>query len=184
MNAIKTIDEATKLNIALAAFKNPEATIKGLSAKFGVSESTVRRAKTAFWDEAKKIVEAEKKPAAKASANTPPLVKGTATTVAVLPAPTPKTTPLVNTQATAPAAPEEKGPRGFRPRNGRMDCIRKAGNELGLDAPTADLYTRANELAAEMGAEPIKKSSFYVLICEVRRDAKAAAAAQAADAGA
>lgn len=58
-----------------------------------------------------------------------------------------------------------------------MDCIRTAGNELGLDAPTADLYTRANELAAEMGAEPIKKSAFYVLICEVRRDAKKAAAA-------
>lgn len=181
MNAIKTIDDKIKLDIALAAIKNPEATIKGLSAKFGVSESTVRRAKTAYWDEAKKIVEAEKKPAVKVKPTTAPLVKPAATPLAVLPAPLPTTAPLVGTPA--PAA-EEPGPRGYRARNGRMDCIRNAGKELGLDAPTADLYTRANELAAEMGAEPIKKSAFYVLICEVRRDAKKAAAAAEAEADA
>ncbi|AND75005.1 hypothetical protein pf16_82 [Pseudomonas phage pf16] len=177
MNAVKTIDDKIKLDIALAAIKNPEATIKGLSAKFGVSESTVRRAKTAYWDEAKRIVEAEKKPAAKAKPTTAPLVKPAVTPIAVMPAPVPKTTPLVNDAASA--QPEVPGPRGFRARNGRMECIRNAGKELGLDAPTADLYTRANELAAEMGAEPIKKSAFYVLICEVRRDAKKAAAAEA-----
>lgn len=180
MNAIKTIDDKIKLDIALAAIKNPEATIKGLSAKFGVSESTVRRAKTAYWDEAKKIVEAEKKPAVKAKPTTAPLVKPAVTPLVVLPAPVAKTAPLVGTPA--PAAAEEPGPRGYRARNGRMDCIRAAGKELGLDAATADLYTRANELAAEMGAEPIKKSAFYVLICEVRRDAKKAAAEAEANA--
>ncbi|MNE16907.1 hypothetical protein D3C80_1098670 [compost metagenome] len=66
-------------------------------------------------------------------------------------------------------------PRGYRPRNGRMEIIRDVANQMGLDSETKDLYTRVNEVAAEMGVEPIKKSAFYVLICEVRKAAKVAA---------
>ncbi len=172
MNAVKTIDDKVKLDIALAAVKNPEATIKGLSAKFNVSESTVRRAKTAFWDAAKKLVEAEKKPAAKAKPTTAPLISQAAKPADKASAAVPGKTPAMVATPAQATPPEDSAPRGWRPRNGRMDCIRAAGKELGLDAPSADLYTRANQLAAEMGAEPIKKSSFYVLICEVRRDAK------------
>lgn len=67
-------------------------------------------------------------------------------------------------------------PRGYRPRNGRMEIIRDVGQQMGLDSDTKALYTRVNEVAAELGVEPIKKSAFYVLICEVRKAAKVAAA--------
>lgn len=145
-NTKATIDSNVKLNIALEALKQPELTTKALSLQFNVSESTVRRAKKDFAEEALKALEILQAPA-----------------------------------ANAVLEPVE-APRGFRPRNGRMEIIRDVAAEMGLDSETKDLYTRVNEVALEMGVEPIKKSAFYVLICEVRKAARVAAAAQAEEA--
>ena len=146
--AIKTIDLAVKMNIAIASIKQPDLTTKALSTQFGVSESTVRRAK--------KDLAAEAQAAIDAAAATLLQAPGASQDLAIEPL---------------------ELPRGYRPRNGRMEIIRDVANEMGLDSETKDLYTRVNEVAAEMGVEPIKKSAFYVLICEVRKAAKAGAGA-------
>lgn len=142
--AIKTIDAAVKLNIAVEAIKQPDLSIKALAAQFNVSESTVRRAKKDYEAEALKAIELLQAPAADAVLDPVDL------------------------------------PRGYRPRNGRMDIIREVANKMGLDSDTKKLYTRVNEIAAERGVEPIKKSAFYVLICEVRKAARIKAEADAA----
>lgn len=141
-SAIKTIDIAVKLNIAIEALKQPDLTTKALSAQFNVSESTVRRAKKDLAAEAQAAIDA----------------------AALLQAP--------GASQDLAIEPLEL-PRGYRPRNGRMEIIRQVTKEMGLDSETKALYTRVNEVAAEMGVEPIKKSAFYVLICEVRKAAKA-----------
>lgn len=141
--AIKTVDVAVKLNIALEALKQPDLTTKALSSQFSVSESTVRRAKKDFAAEAQAAFDLLQAPGANAVLDV------------------------------------VEGPRGYRPRNGRMEIIRDVANEMGLDSDTKDLYTRVNEVAAQMGVEPIKKSAFYVLICEVRKAARATTATTA-----
>lgn len=151
---IKTIDNAVKLNIAIEALKQPDLTTKALSSQFSVSESTVRRARKDYAAEAQAAIDA--------AAATLLQAPGASQDLAIEP---------------------DELPRGYRPRNGRMEIIRDVAKEMGLDSDTADLYTRVNEVAAEMGVPPIKKSAFYVLICEVRKAARVAEAAQAADAG-
>lgn len=58
---MKTVIAAdVKLNIAVAAIKNPSLKTKELAAQFGCGETTVKRAKKDFADEAIQFIEAEK----------------------------------------------------------------------------------------------------------------------------
>lgn len=52
-----------KLSIAVAALNNPELKVKELAAQFGCGETTVKRAKKDFADEAIAFIEAEKQKA-------------------------------------------------------------------------------------------------------------------------
>lgn len=62
--------------------------------------------------------------------------------------------------------PDEKG---FRPRNGRMDIIRAVVEKMGVDASTADLFAKVNEVSVARGLKPIQKTAFYTLVSEVRK---------------
>jgi transposase-like protein len=61
MKATNTIANEVKLNIAVAAIEN-NTSVKELAVEFGVSESTVKRAKVAFAEAAKAAIEAKNKP--------------------------------------------------------------------------------------------------------------------------
>lgn len=62
--------------------------------------------------------------------------------------------------------PDEKG---FRPRNGRMDIIRAVVEKMGVNASTADLFAKVNEVSEARGLKPIQKTAFYTLVSEVRK---------------
>lgn len=182
--AIKVIDTSIKLNIAIEAQKNPTASVKDLSSQFNVSESTVKRAKKDFAEEAAKIlalpVTSTPVPleAVREVAQQLILAPVTEAPVDTTPPPVAAVSPAVAISAPTAAADFDRR-RGYRDRNGRMDIIRDVANQMGLDSPTKDLYTRVNEVAAERGVNPIGKPAFYVLICEVRKAAKVAAQATA-----
>lgn len=138
MTAIKIIDAAVKLNIAVEALKNPALKTKELADMFDVSERTVRRVKNEYAEAALKAFEEMK---AK--------------------------------ELEAVAASKSKGPKGWRPRNGRMSIIREVVDKMGVDAKTSDVYAEVNRISVERGVDPIIKTAFYVLVCEVRRDMRA-----------
>ncbi|MNN70703.1 hypothetical protein D3C81_1865750 [compost metagenome] len=69
-------------------------------------------------------------------------------------------------KATLQHKPDEKG---FRPRNGRMDIIRAVVEKMGVDASTADLFAKVNEVSVARGLKPIQKTAFYTLVSEVRK---------------
>lgn len=69
-------------------------------------------------------------------------------------------------KATLQHKPDEKG---FRPRNGRMDIIRAVVQKMGVNASTADLFEKVNEVSVARGLKPIQKTAFYTLVSEVRK---------------
>lgn len=187
MGLVKIVDTSVKLNIAIEAQKNPTATAKELSAQFNVSESTVKRARKDFAEEAAKIlalpVTSTPVPLEAVREVAQQLILAPVTEAPVDTTPPPvaaaaEVSPAVAISAPTFAADSDRH-RGYRARNGRMDIIRDVANQMGLDSPTKDLYTRVNEVAAEQGVKPIGKPAFYVLICEVRKAAKVAAQATA-----
>lgn len=57
MTAIKTIDPAIKLNLAIEALLKPQLKAKELAEQFGMSETTAKKAMKDFHDEACKIID-------------------------------------------------------------------------------------------------------------------------------
>lgn len=149
MNTTKTqvISAEVKLAIAVQAIKTP-TTNAALSAQFGVSETSVRRAIKAFHEAAQEKIAAEEK-----AKQDKKVVK----------------TKRVKVESAAPA-----GPRGYKGRNGRWTILNKLFDEKGLVA-SAELYLEANKRSAEAGLTPLNKNSFYAMVGIAKRLRKGAA---------
>jgi len=153
MTAIKIIADDVKLNIAVAALKNPDLKNRELAEMFDVSETTVKRSKKNYAEDALKVFEAEKAAEAeKLAAKNKPSKKAKAEDVPV-------------------------GKKGYKPRNGRWMILDAMFAELGFE-DSAKLYEEANKRGVAAGLPLLNRASFYAMLCIARkknREAEAAA---------
>lgn len=146
MNMIKTVAVETKLNLAVEALKNPAMTAKELAKKFDVSESTAKRARKEYMEEAgKKIAEM-----LKAEEQAKKATKG-------------KRTQATDNPTT--------GPRGFRPRNGRWVILNQMFAEMGFDKPSKELWDEANKRSKAAGLKELNRGSFYAMLSIAKKGA-------------
>lgn len=200
MTAIKTIDPAVKLNLAIESLMKPQLKAKELAEQFGMSETTAKRAMKEFHDEACKIIDeriaAEEAAlqaaddAAKAAAATPGK-KSSSKKAADAKAPeAPKTddapkvddAPVTPPAAPAPAAPKARalgtdiprGEKGFKARNGRWTVLNALFAEKGFDDAAA-LYIEANVRGTAAGLKELNRGSFYSMLSMAKKKSLTAA---------
>lgn len=144
---VQTISNETKIEIAMAAIKEPGIKNLALAAMFGVSESSVRRAKKDFAAEAQaKLDELNAKQAQTQSKET-----------------------KTKKKKFQDFPTRDRGFQGF---NGRVAIHDQVFAELGLDAKSKELFDECNKRAVEYGLRPISRGSFYAMLSVARRGKK------------
>lgn len=134
-----------KMNNVIVALTDITLKNRELAEQFGCSEAAIARAKKAFVENVRAQAAAAAEKATKKA--TAPAAKDAT--------PAPASTVDVNDN------------RGFRPRNGRMNIIRQAINELGgAKADPSAVYDRVCELSKKAKLHPIKRTAVYVLMRE------------------
>lgn len=137
------ITHDVKVKVAAAFIDNPSLKIKEAADKFDVSESSVRRFKSQYVDEAAELL--KQKIAAKK--------KKAAEEIAV------EATKKADTKETAKDE-EVKPKRGYQGRNGRMAVLREAFAEFGLGGDKAELMVKVNDFCKEAGIKEMTKVQF------------------------
>ena len=196
MTAIKTIDPAVKLNLAIESLLKPQLKAKELAEQFGMSETTAKRAMKEYHDEACKIIDqrvADEEAAlqaaddaAKAAAKESKKGGKKAEVDAKAPADAPKVDAPAVTPPAAPAAPKPRalgtdiprGEKGFKTRNGRWTVLNALFAEKGFDDAAA-LYIEANVRGTAAGLKELNRGSFYSMLSMAKKKSLTAAATAA-----